>query len=156
MGVRCWIGIHQWNGCQCTQCKRVRNTEHSWNSTGCICVICGKTNHDWVITDQERTWTECVDSPGWECNDCYNEIGKHCSGGIRRGGRTEYRCRKCGEVKVELPVQQQSITKQCYQGDAREATESFPCKGCKYWDVINPSGDNTGWCYKDDMMRKDE
>ena len=25
---------------------------------------------------------------------------------------------------------------------------SRECFGCPYWDIMNPSGENTGWCYK--------
>lgn len=37
--MACLFG-HEWNGCKCMKCGKVRDAGHSWN--GCICKTCGK------------------------------------------------------------------------------------------------------------------
>ena len=49
--MACLFG-HQWNGCKCEKCGKVRDTGHSWD--GCICKTCGKET-EYVVID-------CLDS----------------------------------------------------------------------------------------------
>jgi uncharacterized protein YerC len=39
--ILCKVGLHSWQNCECTQCGKIRYTEHVWQ--GCKCTQCGKT-----------------------------------------------------------------------------------------------------------------
>jgi hypothetical protein len=68
MKLQCGIGLHNWKGCKCSKCEKVRDSHHNWsedcakcsycqhtrigfhNWVGCKCSVCGKAgteNHDW-------------------------------------------------------------------------------------------------------------
>ena len=38
MNWRCTFGLHEWDGCTCRLCARVRDYAHAWN--GCMCSKC--------------------------------------------------------------------------------------------------------------------
>lgn len=45
--LRCRLG-HDWDGCRCARCGKLRDALHHWN--GCKCKHCGATRdeqHDW-------------------------------------------------------------------------------------------------------------
>ncbi len=37
---------HEWDGCQCRDCRVSRNGGHRWNSS-CQCEVCGQVRHQW-------------------------------------------------------------------------------------------------------------
>jgi len=104
MDVKCLFG-HQWNGCTCTRCGKVRDQEHNWAANcgqcsvcgqrregahqgdGCHCTICGKASedafHDWQ-QDCER------------CSKC----GRRRYGAHTFSGRTCSRCGKPNEISA--------------------------------------------------------
>ena len=43
---------HEWNGCKCTRCGRIRDHQHDWN--GCTCNNCGK------VRDEQHDYKGCV------------------------------------------------------------------------------------------------
>ena len=48
MNLKCLIGMHKWDGCQCSACHKTRNEGHEWDY--CMCVHCHKLRidgHDW-------------------------------------------------------------------------------------------------------------
>lgn len=50
MSLKCKIGIHNWDGCRCTQCDKTRDNQHDWNQNCEKCSKCGKTlinKHQW-------------------------------------------------------------------------------------------------------------
>ena len=52
MGFKCSLGMHDWDGCKCSSCGKIRDKGHDWD--GCKCVSCGKTRdekHDWSKND---------------------------------------------------------------------------------------------------------
>jgi hypothetical protein len=40
MPLKCYFGLHSWDGCKCTKCGTLRNKNHDWNSE--TCSKCGK------------------------------------------------------------------------------------------------------------------
>jgi uncharacterized protein (TIGR02145 family) len=44
MKIKCLIGIHNWNGCKCFKCGKVRNDQHHWKK--CMCTQCGKVRNE--------------------------------------------------------------------------------------------------------------
>jgi Zn ribbon nucleic-acid-binding protein len=60
MSLKCFIGLHSWDGCKCSDCEKVRYKEHDWD--GCKCNKCGKTRqmdiyHEW--SDNYEYCTKC-------------------------------------------------------------------------------------------------
>ena len=59
--MACLFG-HEWNGCKCTKCGKVRDAGHSWN--GCICKTCGKqtqyANFDCLDSEEIELFTSIV------------------------------------------------------------------------------------------------
>lgn len=76
MGIKCMIGIHDWQGCKCSQCGKTRDQDHDWKKDCEKCSRCGKTRngaHDWQgckcskcgkIRDRDHDWN------GGKCNRC--------------------------------------------------------------------------------------
>lgn len=75
--ILCKVGLHSWQNCECTQCGKIRYTEHVWQ--GCMCTQCGKTR------DTEHLWKGC------KCTQC---------GKTRDTGHTVVgvNCTICGEL----------------------------------------------------------
>lgn len=51
MTIKCKIGLHTWNGCKCSVCKKSRDSEHDWTKDCEKCSQCGKTReffHDYT------------------------------------------------------------------------------------------------------------
>ena len=50
MSLKCKLGIHNWDGCICTRCNKIRSTNHDLSEDCEKCSKCGtefKNNHDW-------------------------------------------------------------------------------------------------------------
>jgi hypothetical protein len=41
--LKCFFGTHQWNGCKCSVCGKIRGEQHVLDD-GCECKRCGYTN----------------------------------------------------------------------------------------------------------------
>ncbi len=94
MALACFLGIHKWNGCECTKCEKVR--PHDWSSNCTQCANCGVTrdkNHDWS-SDCEK----CRN-----CDETRNNV--HLWDGDR--------CQACGKIIdfVDLLTKLSSTTK---------------------------------------------
>lgn len=99
MDLKCMMGLHQWNGCKCAICKKIRKQQHTWNDTGCLCTTCGQENHDWEDISPESN--RCVLNGGEQCTECYNAPIKNCSKLPHRIYVRSFRCKKCGAEKAE-------------------------------------------------------
>jgi hypothetical protein len=42
VGISCTFGFHNWDGCTCTRCGRIRDDRHHWSEDGERCRRCGK------------------------------------------------------------------------------------------------------------------
>lgn len=50
MSIKCKLGVHQWNGCQCSVCGKTRDDHHDLSLDCEKCARCGQAvinNHDW-------------------------------------------------------------------------------------------------------------
>jgi len=45
MSLKCFFG-HQWNGCKCEKCGKIRNEQHTWQNGACS--VCGAK---WIPTN---------------------------------------------------------------------------------------------------------
>jgi hypothetical protein len=57
MSLACKIGIHEWKGCKCTSCGKVRNEYHDSSSDCEKCAVCG------IMLDEDHDWTA-------DCEEC--------------------------------------------------------------------------------------
>jgi hypothetical protein len=118
VGIGCMIGLHNWDGCKCAKCGKVRDEGHDWSQNcekcarcgkaitsvhvwnGCKCVTCRNTRdegHDWsqncekcALCDKERQDAHSWD--GCECSDCRKtrDEGHNWNG---------CKCSKCGRTR---------------------------------------------------------
>ncbi|MDR0333690.1 MAG: hypothetical protein LBI15_09525 [Dysgonamonadaceae bacterium] len=97
---------HDWDGCKCFRCGKVRDEQHDWE--GCICNRCGKDRHDWGDCECKRCG-KVHDWIGCKCIRCGQEHHDWGEGGAHyhdvaggHGGCTiYYYCNKCGAMKSE-------------------------------------------------------
>jgi hypothetical protein len=50
MSIKCLLGFHDWEGCKCSLCGKIRDEQHDWTKDCEKCSVCGKTRknqHDW-------------------------------------------------------------------------------------------------------------
>ncbi len=78
MNIKCWIGLHGWEGCRCRACGRVRDQEHDWSEDCEACARCGSTRsnpHAWngcTCTACKTTRDEGHEWDGPKCRKCGN------------------------------------------------------------------------------------
>jgi hypothetical protein len=46
MTVSCTLGLHNWNGCKCIKCGKVRDEGHDWGKDCKKCERCGATRNN--------------------------------------------------------------------------------------------------------------
>src|SRR5271165_4358036 len=63
--MKCVLGLHGWDGCQCSRCGKTRDEDHKWSACKCTayggsrnerhdwddelkCRVCGKCAPDWI------------------------------------------------------------------------------------------------------------
>jgi formylglycine-generating enzyme len=50
MSIKCLLGFHDWEGCKCSLCGKIRDEQHDWSNDCEECSKCGQTRtdtHDW-------------------------------------------------------------------------------------------------------------
>ena len=50
MLLKCFLGMHTWNGCNCSVCSKTRDEQHDWSKDCEKCARCDKTRanaHAW-------------------------------------------------------------------------------------------------------------
>lgn len=119
MGIKCLFNIHQWNGCKCEKCGKIRYEGHVWKGckcelcgtvrdeghdwNGCVCSRCKKTRHKWA-DGICKVCGEVCHHPNWEVvyeknygTMDYDSAGRSVDDFVV----TLYRCGKCGQLKKE-------------------------------------------------------
>ena len=104
MNWACLFNGHDWSGCKCNRCGRIRQRGHDWE--GCKCRICGNTRdfeHDWECVWQDLggcdtcpkkaapgDWGMCMPETGDGCyrTPPFKDVCKRC-GATRSGGEKE-------------------------------------------------------------------
>ena len=120
MGISCTFGFHDWDGCKCRKCGKIRDEGHNWN--GCKCTKCGKTRdegHDWdqdcekcskcgAIRQNVHQWDGCKCTKCGKTRDEGHYWGKDCErcarcGAIRQNAHQwdGCKCSKCGKIRDE-------------------------------------------------------
>jgi hypothetical protein len=93
MSISCKIGLHRWQGCQCSKCSKTRDQDHDWQ--GCTCKVCAATRdegHDWDgctcricgdYRDEDHAYENCT------CRVC----------GLQQHDFGPVSCTTCGAVR---------------------------------------------------------
>lgn len=70
MSIKCKLGFHNWAGCKCHRCGKIRDIDHWWNNSnkGCKCTVCGKIRDDYFGIHEWR---------GCKCIICGKERDEH-------------------------------------------------------------------------------
>lgn len=107
MSIKCKLGMHQWDGCQCTVCGKVRDEHHDLSLDCEKCARCGHVvigNHDWSH-DCEKC-SKCgktrENAHSWEhdCEKC-SKCGKHRE---NKHHMVNGLCEVCGHGKFNDPT----------------------------------------------------
>ena len=58
MPVRCLLGLHDWRGCTCQGCGKVRDSGHDLDGN-CVCRVCRQERHtpEVATTANDHYWT---------------------------------------------------------------------------------------------------
>lgn len=86
MSLKCKLGIHQWDGCICTACNRVRSSHHDLKEDCEKCTKCGTEFHD------NHDWSK-------NCEKCA-KCGKSREYGHSWHDNCE-KCAKCGQERTD-------------------------------------------------------
>jgi hypothetical protein len=85
MAFKCKIGFHDFNGCKCSSCGKIRDEQHDWSKDCENCSMCGKTRnaiHNWnkdcekcsncgKVRENQHAWNGC------KCSKCYKTRDQH-------------------------------------------------------------------------------
>lgn len=125
MNLMCALGLHNWNGCKCTSCLKVRDAEHDWTKDCERCSTCGARRqgaHDWskdceccatcgITRPDSHSWKGCKctqcgkirdEAHNWQldCLTC-SICGKHNYGTLSGHDWNGCRCNKCVKTRDE-------------------------------------------------------
>lgn len=121
MALKCKMGVHEWNGCTCTECGEIRNENHDLKQDCMKCSICGKivvtSRHDWSkdceicskcgkAREDKHIWEGCKCTQCGKFRDEQHSWIKNCEKcsvcGAARSKQHEWdgcKCVKCGAVR---------------------------------------------------------
>ena len=88
MSFKCKIGVHSWDGCQCTRCGKIRDEKHDLSTDCAKCSRCGQ-----IFDENQHDWSEDCD----KCATC---------GQTRENQHSWWKdcekCSKCGKVRSDM------------------------------------------------------
>ncbi|MGD0583950.1 MAG: FISUMP domain-containing protein [Bacteroidales bacterium] len=108
MSFKCNIGLHNWDGCKCTECGAIRDKEHDTSADCGKCARCGKDlgdRHNWTI-DCEK------------CSDCGKTRENHHS-----WLKNCERCSSCGAVRTDMHRIENGVCQVCGHGSFHDESD---------------------------------
>lgn len=134
MSIKCKLGFHSWDGCECTECAKIRDELHDWSNDCEKCSKCGKVKenqHDYSkdcekcskcgkTIEIQHDWTkDCV-----KCSKCEKKRdGQHIWEGCK--------CSICSIIRDELHNWTKNCEK-CFKcGKTRNKQHVLVCNICK-------------------------
>lgn len=82
MPIACVFGSHDWNGCKCSKCGKVRDEGHVWSTDCENCATCGKTRPN------THKWNGCKCTSCSKTRDNGHDWSKNCE-----------KCSICGKTR---------------------------------------------------------
>jgi uncharacterized protein (TIGR02145 family) len=121
MEMKCKIGIHNWDGCQCTNCGKIRNEHHDLSKDCETCAKCGTTianHHDW----------------SHDCERC------HKCGKTRKNEHSWTQncemCSKCGQKRYDMHHMENGMCTICGHGIFKDESDGRSYKVIKIGDQV--------------------
>jgi uncharacterized protein (TIGR02145 family) len=122
MSFKCNIGLHAWDGCKCSDCGKIRDSEHDLAADCGKCSRCGTS-----LGDDAHDWSQ-------DCNKCY-KCGK-----IREDQHSWLKncekCSKCGRIRSNTHRMVSGICEVCGQGTFHDESDGSIHKIVKIGDQI--------------------
>lgn len=113
MSLKCVLGFHQWDGCTCTICGKIRNEQHILNEDCEKCSKCGS-----VIPNQHNWSTDCQKcSKCGKTRDVEHHWIKNCE-----------KCSKCGKTRTDQHHMVDGICQVCGNGIFTDETNGLGYK----------------------------
>ena len=151
MSLKCLFG-HQWNGCKCDKCGKIRDEGHVWDLCKGICKRCGKTRakqHDWngckcrkcgKTRDEGHNWKNC------KCERC-GKGGSHNFQPV--SGKCVKVCLVCGKEDYTAQHTFQPVPDKCEEvcvvcGVTKKTKHQYEKGKCKRCGVDINSKDSNG------------
>ena len=162
MNLKCLIGMHEWSGCKCKKCGKIRDESHDWAAdcekcakcgktrpgthswAGCKCTVCGKTRdegHDWAA-DCEKC-AKCGETRTNE-HDWSSDCKKCAKCGKTRSSEHDWSsdCEKCAECSKTRSNRHKWDGCNCTEcGQDRHQWKNCRCSRCSTLDVAQGYGD---------------
>ena len=102
MSFKCSIGLHSWDGCKCSDCGKIRDSEHDVAADCGVCTKCGTIfdidHHDWSA-DCEKS-AKCG-----KTHENQHQWHKDCE-----------KCSKCGKIRSNVHHLIDDICQVCNHG----------------------------------------
>ncbi len=99
------LGFHNWKGCKCSKCAKIRDKDHNWKNNCTTCSKCGKTQnveHNWTKDCEkcEKCGTRRENKHDWtkDCNKC-SKCGKILQPDQHDWTKNCNKCSKCGKIR---------------------------------------------------------
>jgi uncharacterized protein (TIGR02145 family) len=121
MTLKCKVGVHNWDGCQCTLCGKIRDDHHDWSGDCEKCSRCGKVaenRHDWLK----------------DCDHCH-KCGKRREG-FHSWAKDCEKCSKCGHTRFDKHQMENGLCKICGHGSFKDEVDGRSYKVVKIGDQI--------------------
>jgi uncharacterized protein (TIGR02145 family) len=121
MEIKCKLGMHHWDGCQCTICGKTRDDHHDWAKDCETCAKCGKTvesHHDW----------------SHDCERCH-KCGKTRENGHSWAQNCEM-CSKCGQKRYDKHQMSNGLCTVCGHGTFKDDSDGRLYKVIKIGDQV--------------------
>jgi uncharacterized protein (TIGR02145 family) len=144
MSFKCTLGIHTWDGCKCTECGKIRDTEHDLTADCGKCSRCGST-----FDESHHDWSKDCD----KCAVC----------GKTRENQHSWlqdceKCSKCGKVRANVHHLVDGICQVCHRGTFHDERDGSIHKIIRIGDQVimadnlarNPATGNF-WAYDDNQ-----
>lgn len=142
MSFKCNIGLHTWDGCKCSECGKIRDSEHDVAADCGKCSKCGTE-----LGEDSHDWSQ-------DCNKCQT------CGKTREDQHSWLKnceqCSKCGKVRSNMHKIVNGICEVCGQGSYHDESDGTIHKIVKIGDHIimvenlakKPKAGNF-WIYED-------
>jgi uncharacterized protein (TIGR02145 family) len=121
MGLKCKLGVHNWDGCQCIICGKTRNEHHDLSKDCETCAKCGQTvenNHNWT-KDCERC-SKCG-----KIREDFHSWKQNCE-----------KCSKCGQKRYDKHQMENGLCNLCGHGVFKDDSDGKVYKVVKIGDQI--------------------
>lgn len=142
MSFKCKIGLHSWDGCKCSECGKIRDSEHDVSADCGKCSRCGK-----IFDEDQHDWSGDCDKCAKCCKTREDQHSwlKDCE-----------KCSKCGKIRSNMHRLEDGICKVCGQGTFHDESDGSIHKIIKIGDQVimaenlakKPASGNF-WAYDD-------